>query len=137
MQKNLDDALCSKYPLIFRDRHGDPRKTAMVWGFACDDGWYTILDTLCAQLMAIYDEAKKLNAYSPPPIATQVKEKFGVLCFYYDAGDDMYRYWPVVRFAEALSAVTCEKCGKTPAKRRGNGWIHTSCDGCEATYGDQ
>jgi hypothetical protein len=51
MRKEFDELLCSKYPLIFKDRHGDMTKTAMVWGFECSDGWFTLIDNLCRQLM--------------------------------------------------------------------------------------
>lgn len=49
MRKELDEALCAKYPKIFRDRHGDMRSTAMVWGFP-GDGWYNIIDAACARI---------------------------------------------------------------------------------------
>lgn len=52
MHKELDEKLCKKYPEIFRDRHGDIRQTAMVWGFSCGDGWYDIIDFLCSQIMS-------------------------------------------------------------------------------------
>ena len=47
MRKELDEALCAKYPLIFRDRNAPMTQTAMCWGFSCGDGWYTIIDVLC------------------------------------------------------------------------------------------
>lgn len=48
MKKELDELLCSKYPEIFGDRHGNVTKTAMCWGFECGDGWFDLIDTLCA-----------------------------------------------------------------------------------------
>ena len=50
MRKELDELLCSKYPEIFKERHGDPRNTAMVWGFSCGDGWFSLIDQLCLTL---------------------------------------------------------------------------------------
>ena len=50
MRKELDEQLCEKYPLIFRDRHADPSKTCMYWGFDCGDGWYNIVEALCANI---------------------------------------------------------------------------------------
>lgn len=47
MRKELDEALCKKYPRIFRDRHAPMTRTAMCWGFDCGDGWYNIIDILC------------------------------------------------------------------------------------------
>lgn len=63
MRKELDEALCEKYPLIFKDRHGDMMNTAMCWGFECGDGWYTIIDTLCGLLYSDYREAKSQYEY--------------------------------------------------------------------------
>lgn len=58
------------------------------------------------------------------PTVVQVKEKFGTLRFYIQAGtDEHYNY---ISFAESMSGVTCEECGK-PGKRLGRGWIYTSC----------
>ncbi|HMI53388.1 MAG TPA: hypothetical protein VK525_17880 [Candidatus Saccharimonadales bacterium] len=56
----------------------------------------------------------------------QVKEKFGTLRFYCDSSDAINRY---IRFAERLSAVTCEDCGE-PGKPNDSGWIRTQCDPC-------
>ena len=50
MRKELDEALCAKYPLIFRDRHAPMTETAMCWGICAGDGWYNILDVLCGML---------------------------------------------------------------------------------------
>ena len=58
MRKELDEALCAKYPLIFRDRHENMQVTAMCWGFECGDGWYKIIDTLCGLLISDYRSAK-------------------------------------------------------------------------------
>jgi hypothetical protein len=58
-------------------------------------------------------------------VATQVKEKFGGLRFYYNGGDDYID--GMVRMAESWAANTCEVCGK-PGKLRGGGWLYTACD---------
>lgn len=50
MTNELDAKLCTDYPEIFRDRHAPMNKTAMCWGFSCDDGWYALIDELCAHL---------------------------------------------------------------------------------------
>jgi len=125
MRKELDEALCEKYPEIFRDRNGDMRTTAMCLGFECGDGWYHIIDAVCAQ---IDDHLfnKRLNGEKfPSVIATQVKEKYGTLRFYYTGGDDYID--GVVAMAQSMSARTCEVCGNL-GKERGNFWIKTLCD---------
>ena len=50
MRRELDEKLCSDYPEIFKNRNGDPRETAMCWGFDVGDGWYPLIDTLCKRL---------------------------------------------------------------------------------------
>ena len=128
MRKELDEALCAKYPDIFRNRHGDMRETAMCWGFECGDGWYNIIDTLCATIKSreynlsirVLDKEEYF-----PVIADQVKEKYGGLRFYYRGGDDYIH--GAASMAEYLSEVTCEKCG-APGKTRDGGWIRTLCD---------
>jgi hypothetical protein len=68
-------------------------------------------------------------------VATQIKEKFGTLRFYYFGGDDYCH--GVESMAESMSAVTCEVCG-SPGKLRNGGWIRTLCDehAKEAGYQD-
>ena len=178
MKKELDEALCAKYPEIFRDRHGDMRETAMCWGFNCGDGWYNIIDATCDVIQNHIDnhnrhieflkkwneEIQKAHAGDwsflyekwqsekerlwleenlekekkkylidlreipepfPQVVASQIKEKYGTLRFYYYGGDDYVD--GVVAMAEYLSGLTCETCG-APGKSRGGGWIRTLCD---------
>jgi hypothetical protein len=58
MRKELDEALCAKYPLIFRDRHAPMTETAMCWGICTGDGWYNLIDTLCGLLTSDYRQAQ-------------------------------------------------------------------------------
>jgi hypothetical protein len=143
MRKELDEALCAKYPKIFKDRHGDMKETLMCWGFECGDGWYQILNSLCGQIQHHIDwsyknqewdlkwneehpeEQRSVREPVPQVVAVQVKEKFGGLRFYYDGGDD--QVYGMVRMAESWAAHTCEECG-SPGKQRGGGWIRTLCD---------
>lgn len=143
MRQELDKALCEKYPLIFQDRHGDPMSTLMCFGFEHGDGWYQILDSLCAQIQHHIDwshknmqwdmdwnqkhpeEQREIRQPVDQVVATQIKEKFGGLRFYYDGGDDAIS--GMVRMAESWAAHTCEICG-APGKLRGRGWMYTACD---------
>jgi hypothetical protein len=50
MKQELDEALCAKYPKIFKYRHAPMTHTAMCWGFECGDGWYNIIDALCGNI---------------------------------------------------------------------------------------
>jgi hypothetical protein len=169
MNKELDEALVKKYPLIFADRYGDMQTTAMCWGFECGNGWYNLIDTLCAAIQGHIDyhnkgvartkatneaiieygygnrepllEISKNREYLvetylkkgvvpvpneiPQVVATQVKEKYGGLRFYYGGGDGVIDNY--VRFAEMMSERTCEVCG-APGEMRGGSWVVTRCE---------
>lgn len=61
----------------------------------------------------------------PQVVATQVKEKFGGLRFYYTGGDRYISGMAIL--AENLAERTCEVCG-APGKLREGSWIVTRCD---------
>jgi hypothetical protein len=131
MKQELDNQLCEKYPKIFADRHKPMTETAMCWGLEIGDGWYKILDSLCNQIQHYVDwkqEQKDKHGRGQgcsQVIATQVKEKFGGLRFYYEGGDDYIR--GLVSMAESWAENTCETCGH-PGKLKGRGWLYTACD---------
>jgi hypothetical protein len=62
MKQELDEALCAKYPKIFKDRHAPMTHTAMCWGFDCGDGWYNIIDALCGNIQSHVDFKRKRRA---------------------------------------------------------------------------
>jgi hypothetical protein len=64
------------------------------------------------------------EAYKNTPIATQVKEKYGTLRFYINGGTDVH--YAYIDMATAMSAVTCEVCGKR-GKQSYGGWVVTRC----------
>jgi len=68
---------------------------------------------------------REVREACPQVIATQVKEKFGTLRFYYYGGDDYCR--GVESLADSMSAVTCEVCG-SPGKLLTQGWHRTLCE---------
>ena len=160
MDKRLDKILLERYPDIFAQYGGDVRETCMAFGFECSNGWFELIDTLCAELKNNIYNAKnnykyKLERYNKtdeeiaedvekfgehmqrppeppeepqPVVATQVKEKYGTLRFYYFGGskqDD-----GAVSMAEAMSAHICEVCGNA-GKVKGPGWYSCRCDRCE------
>ena len=134
--------LSEKYPKIFAlktPRGSGPQMPFTLFSFECGDGWYNIIDLLCANIQWHIDETNKTrqlllesNSYNLPipdevqqVVASQVKEKFGGLRFYYNGGDRVVD--ALVGFADTMSYRTCETCG-SPGKRRGGGWIYTACD---------
>lgn len=70
-------------------------------------------------------EAAVLNEIESLPSIKQVKEKFGTLRVYVDGGTE--RTNGLVRFAESMSAVTCEVCGNPGQLDQNGGWIKTHC----------
>ena len=60
-----------------------------------------------------------------PPVAVQVKEKFGTLRFYVDGYHESIG--KRIDQAEAESAQICEVCGNK-GQQRSQGWVRTLCD---------
>lgn len=116
MSPELTKKLLDKYPTVMKDYAGDPRQTCMAWGIGVGDGWFNILDELCAVL-------EKHGV-----VALQIKEKFGTLRFYI-IGTDSEEVWDAIDKAERKSATTCERCGAEGKLRKG-GWLVTLCDKC-------
>ena len=50
MNEEQDKKLVKAFPLLYGDRHGPIRSTAMCWGFACSDGWFDIIWDLSSKL---------------------------------------------------------------------------------------
>lgn len=118
MKAELQQRLFAKFPAVFRQRDWPVTQSNMAFGIECGDGWFRILDEM---LEAIRKSGQRVQA-------TQIKEKFGTLRFYYIGGDDDIN--DIVRIAEMKSAHTCEECGK-PGKLNTSGWwISCLCDSC-------
>jgi len=115
MSPKLEKILLKKYPKIFPNgRNVDPRVSLICFGFEIGDGWFWLLDQLCATIQNYIDH----TVPAPPQVvALQVKEKYANLRFYYSGGDD-YVYG-MLRYAEHLSGITCEACGSTDPKHVG------------------
>ena len=104
MKKELDELLCTRYPLIFVDRNRSIKETCMSFGFTCGDGWFTLINTLCEGLQLGTDR----NG-APQVVATQVKEKWGQLSFYVRSATD--EQFGMIDMAEALSPARSLKHG--------------------------
>ena len=123
MKLELQNKLFDKYPKIFRQKDLPMTQTCLCWGIETGDGWYWLIDNLCSQLQ--WDTDK--NSY-PQVEATQVKEKYGTLRFYYNGGNDQQE--GMISFAESLSGSICENCGSTEEVKQTEGWINTLCKKC-------
>jgi len=134
MKQGLENKLFEKYPKIFKQKDLSMKETCMCWGIECGDGWYYLIDKLCSNLQWNTDR----NKY-PQVEATQVKEKYGGLRFYYTIvhkpNDKYYeRHCGVidgmVSIIESLSEETCELCGSTKEVTQTEGWVKTICKEC-------
>lgn len=120
MKEELDNLLYQRYPKIFSERHESTSGSNMAYGICCNDGWFDLLDVLCGQLQIWTDRANV-----PQVTATQVKEKFGALCFYYTGGNE-YAFG-MVAMAQAMSTRLCELCGHPGTLETKGGWYRVRC----------
>lgn len=106
MSPQLTAILVARYPRVFQrfaaGADGEP-------DIYCGDGWFDLLDTLCAEL-----ELWPVRNTMPEVVALQIKEKLGILRFRYRGGDDIAA--GMVAMTAALSARMCECCGR-PGQR--------------------
>jgi hypothetical protein len=109
-----------RFPKMFSEPYG---------GFAIGEGWWPIIESLCANIQHYLNWKNKESEIVPQVVVTQIKEKFGGLRFYYDGGDD--RIQGMVSMAESWADKSCEICGVLGETRNG-GWIKTLCDKHEA-----
>lgn len=108
--------MTTRFPKMFSQPYG---------GFCVGEGWWPIIESLCANIQSHLDWKNKDSEVVPQVVVAQIKEKFGGLRFYYDGGDD--RVYGMVRMAESWASHSCETCGALGTSRSG-GWIKTLCD---------
>jgi hypothetical protein len=111
MTEDLEEKLYRDYPSLYRNR----QQTLMFDGFACGDGWFTLIDTV-SFLLSKHDQTIRVE---------QVKEKLGKLDFYIQNGDKYSA--GTTMLAYMISQVTCEICGAPGARYEPKGWLTTRC----------
>ncbi len=121
MTPDHDKLLCERYPKIFEDRHASIQTSLMAFGFEVGDGWFDLINRLCARLQALSDECG-----APQAVAVQVKEKFGTLRFYVRPSND--EQMAAIAAAERESKDICETCGTAGRLVVANGCWMTRCD---------
>ena len=77
MNSDLEKSLINKYPELFQSYGGDPKETCMAWGCECDDGWYDLIDSLCAYIAAICNH-KMMVSYKDGYVKTEQEEQTGL-----------------------------------------------------------
>lgn len=84
--------------------------------FGVGVGWYPLIKDLITDLIELGWDKK----------TCQVKEKFGGLRFYINAGSD--KIYERITLAESQSYEICEVCGEKGELRKNVGWYTTLCD---------
>ncbi len=124
--------LCSN---LYRDRHGDIKKSCMPWGFCVGPGWFDLIKELSIKLEELIVKYKKDISKEDYPRAIQVKEKFGTLRFYMTTEtEEMSK---LIEEAEEKSENICEKCGKPGHLINDRGWYKVRCKQCNIKKKDE
>ena len=55
MNRHYERYLFNRYPLLYQGRHKPITRNLMAFGFACDDGWFHIINALSQRLHGQYD----------------------------------------------------------------------------------
>ncbi|ABE62181.1 conserved hypothetical protein [Nitrobacter hamburgensis X14] len=116
--RNWRAALIEAYPGLFHPSAGSPALPE------CGEGWQDLLQRACARIRtAVAVDGGWFRA-------TQIKEKYGTLRFYWDgnlSAEADTRVEDAIDLAEARSACTCETCGEEGRLYRKGGWLMTRC----------
>lgn len=104
MKDARQNQLFERYPTIFSEHTLPDTETAMCRGIEVGDGWFELIDALCARLQWATDHFD-----APQVVATQVKEKLGQLRFYCHEASE--RQMGMIELATELSGRICDVCG--------------------------
>ena len=147
MTPELEQHIIEKYPLIFSQR----------CEMSISDGWFDIIDMLCNNIQHRIDNIAMRRKYAiewnedvndpeyvwtkfgerrerevpelvEQVVATQIKEKFGTLRFYYNGGDEFIRGLDAM--AASMTSRICEECGSPGTSRstKKQRWVRVLCE---------
>jgi hypothetical protein len=115
-----ESELIQAFPDIFHPKN-EPSARAFP---ECGAGWRELLERACVRIrMAVSSDRGSFQA-------TQIKEKFGTLRFYWEgrlSPKAEAQVHAAIELAEARSACTCEICGEEGQLYRQGGWLTTRC----------
>jgi len=119
------EALPDRYPRLFPKGH-------LTRGFEISTGWTNLVVVLSERIDALVPQAPDARMQ-----VKQVKEKFGMLRFYYEikgAPDSLlYAIRAFIAQAELASSMCYERYGKQGETGNLKGWLTTVCRKCAAT----
>lgn len=141
MLEELENKIYEIAPILYKQKDLDETVTCMCWGFECPDAWFDIIFELSKKLENINCKLAKFNVEIN---ASQVKEKYGTLHFYYDVvyktkltnNDDrlvkqyIHRINDEIMIAEQKTEKICAICGN-PATTCTTGYILYLCEKCK------
>jgi hypothetical protein len=90
MKAELQKKLFDKFPKLFAQRDLNMKQTCMCWGIECPSEWYDVIYAVCDHIQGMIDCNNDLSDRYPQIEFTQVKEKYGALCMYYNNSVDYY-----------------------------------------------
>lgn len=126
MSPEIEKQIFDRWPHFFTHK-SDIRRSAMAFGFACEDGWRDLLWHLFTRIEQtlgdVGNEAETENFE-----IVQVKQKFGTLRVY--AHNTSPRIKALIQEAIAESRSTCEMCGAPGKLFQNTGWWVTLCAAC-------
>jgi len=124
MNKELTEKLFNDFPELFRGKDKPRHESLMYYGLSHDDGWYTIVNSMCC---AINNHLKNLKRIGTPLDYefVQIKEKFATLRVYDNGGNEHID--GIISLAEILSSKTCEVCGSNAELSVRGTWYKTLC----------
>ena len=111
--------IINKYIRLFPNIN-DKTKSLMSFGFECDVGWYSIIESMLKEI----SECEIPNNFE----IVQIKEKLGELRIYTDNSNEYIN--SIINKAIIKAETTCELCGNFNAKLCGGNWFRTLCDEC-------
>jgi hypothetical protein len=120
--RNWRVELVTAYPDIFHPPAGAPE--AAQGSPECGEGWRDLLERACARIRAA------VQADGGSFKATQIKEKYASLRFYWDGSlseEVNGKVEEAIDLAEARSACTCEECGEEGRLYQAGGVLLTRC----------
>ena len=106
MKSELQSYLKKKFPTLYPP----------TFEFECNDGWFRILLWLSRYLEMYITQQNEMAVKNPQyyqpvkqVVANQIKQKFGVLRFYYEGGNEHIR--SIIDYTEFISGYICENTG--------------------------
>ena len=129
----LSERLAKDFPFMRwkRNEHEDEPYRAVFCGVG--EGWYQLIYDMCVEITALYavSELDANELFKPK----QIKEKYGLLRFYYNTNIHAYElnrevHKIVVKYVD-ISEVTCESCGQPGKLDTSDYWHKVRCDICK------